>query len=88
MVPYRYWYLAPIFPALTFVGPYFRPDYSHKLKNMEDRVLASVRAALRGLLSYVKRNWHSFFGLHLLSFNDFSPYHRFVQKRLMEVSCA
>lgn len=85
MAPYRYWYLAPVFPALTFCGPYFRPDYSHKLKALEDRLLRGARGALRGLVRYVKQNWHNFFGLHLLSFNDMSPYHRFTQKRLMEV---
>jgi len=85
MVPYRYWLVAPVFPALTLFGPYFRPDYSHKLKVWEDRVIATVKSGALGLVAYVRRHWHTFFGVFLLDSNNMSPYHRFTQKRLMEI---
>jgi len=85
MLPYRYWYLTPILPAFTFFGPYFRPDYSRKLKVWEDHIILTVKASALGLIGYVRRHWHTFFGVHLLNSNNMSPYHRFTQKRLMEV---
>ena len=85
LAPYRYWYLAPIFPALTWFGPYFRPDFSYKLRVLEDRLVATVVGGARALVGYVRRHWHTFFGVMLLDSNNMSPYHRFTQKRLMEV---
>ena len=85
MAPYRYTFLGPIFPALTWFGPYFRPDLSHKLKLFEERVLRMFVGGARGLVRYLRRHWHTFFGVMLLDSNDMSPYHRFTQKRLMEV---
>ena len=85
MLPYRYWYLAPVLPALSLWGQYVRLDYSHKLKVFEQRVVELARNGARQLRKYVKRHWHSFFGVHLLDSNNLSPYHRFTQKRLMEV---
>lgn len=85
MAPYRYSFLGPIFPALTWFGPYFRPDLSRKLKLLEERAVGFVAGAVSGLARYVRHNWHGFFGVMLLESNDMSPYHRFTQKRLMEV---
>lgn len=78
-------YLAPILPAITFWRPYLRPDLAQKLKNFEQWVVQTVRGGIRGLGRYIHRHWHTFFGVHLLDSNNMSPYHRFTQKRLLEV---
>jgi hypothetical protein len=89
MLPYRYWLAAPVLPAVSSVTlgrvPAIRSDWSYKLKLLENKMRAGVAAAVGGLSKYVARHWHTFFGLHLLTNQNTSPYHVFTQRRLTEV---
>jgi hypothetical protein len=79
--PYQLWWLAPLWPALG--GHWMRPDWQHKLKLIQP--LTRLRRAAAALHRYLHRHWYSFFGPLLLAHSDMTPYHRFTQKRLLDV---